>query len=91
MKANLTIDCIEEIPTRVIQSLDKKISKRNQIRFYGYSECLYRASLGKFSFFMGEKAFNKRVVKNYHRNRERADTGFINTSCKNFPVWRGYW
>lgn len=91
MKANLTIDCIAEIPTRVIQSLDKKISKRNQIRFYGYSECLYRASLGKFSFFTGEKAFNKRVVKNYHRTRERADTGFINTSCKKFPVWRGYW
>lgn len=91
MKANLTIDCIEGIPTRAIQSLDKKILKRNQIRFYGYSECLYRASLDKFSFFTGEKEFNKKVVKIYHRTRERADSGFINTSCKNFQVWRGFW
>lgn len=49
MKANLTIDCIEEIPTRVIQSLDKKY--QNETRFVSmdtvnvYTELVWASSV----------------------------------------------
>ena len=89
MKVELTIDRTKELPEGAVPVLERELLKRLQSQFDECCLIVRRAGSDGLSVYGGEKETKKKVEEILSRPGKVQTTGFIETACRNFPVWRG--
>lgn len=89
MKVELTIDRTKELPKGTVSALEKELLKQLQSQFDECSLFVHSAGSDGLSVYGGEKNLRRRLRKSSSIPGKVQTTGFMDTACRNFPVWRG--